>query len=93
MHIASLMAVAKPIAVAREHWTGTLIVIVQPNEELAGGAQAMVNDGLDGEKHQIPITDIFLGQHVLVIKAGTVGLPAGPVLAAVDSLFIRICGR
>ena len=87
------MAVAKPMAVAREHWTGTLIVIVQPNEELVGGAQAMVNDGLDGEKHKIPIPDIFLGQHVLVIKAGTVGLPAGLVLAAVDSLFIRICGR
>lgn len=93
MHVASLMAVAKVMAAAREHWTGTHIVLFQPNEELAGGAQAMVYDRLYDEKHKILIPDIFLGQHVLVIKAGTVGLPAGPVLAAVDSLFIRICGR
>lgn len=93
MHVASLMAVAKPMAMAREHWTGTLIVIVQPNEELTEGAQATINNGLNGEKHKIPIPDIFLGQHVLVIRADTVRLPAGPVLTAVDSLFIRICDR
>lgn len=93
MHVASLMAVAKLMVVAREHWTGTLILIVQSNKELAGGAQAMVNNGLNGEKHKISISDIFLGQHVLIIKADTVGLSAGPVLAAVDSLFFRICGR
>ena len=93
MHVAPLMAVAKMMAAAWEHWRGTLIVLFQPNEELAGGAQAMVDDGLYGEKHQIPIPDIVLGQHVLVLKAGTVGLAAGSVLAAVDSLSIRIWGR
>ena len=93
MHVAPLMAVAKLMAAAWEYWRGTLIVLFQPNEELAGGAQAMVDDGLYGEKHKIPIPDIVLGQHVLVIKAGTVELAAGPVLAAVDSLSIRIWGR
>ena len=53
----------------------------------------MVDDGIYGEKHKIPIPDIVLGQHVLTIKAGTVGLAAGPVLTAVDSLSIRIWGR
>ena len=93
MHVASLMAVAKLMAAARDHWSGTLIVLFQPNEELAGGAQAMVDDGLYGDKHRIPIPDIELGQHVLVIKAGTVAVAPGPVLAAVDSLSIQIWGR
>ena len=53
----------------------------------------MINNGLNGEKYKISIPDIFLGQHVLIIKADTVRLSAESVLAAVDSLFIRVCGR
>ena len=87
------MAVAKLMAAERAHWTGTLIVLHQPNEELAGGAQAMIDDGLYGEKRKIPIPGIVLGQHVLASKACTVELAAGPVLAAVNSLSIRIWGR
>ena len=93
MHVAPLMAVAKLMRDARKDWSGTLIVLFQPNEELAGGAQAMVDDGLYGDKHQIPIPDVVLGQHVLVIKAGTVAVAPGPVLTAVDSLSIRVWGR
>ena len=93
MHVAALMAVAKLMAAARGHWSGTLIVLFQPNEELAGGAQAMIDDGLYGDKHKIPIPDIVLGQHVLVIEAGTVAVAPGPVLTAVDSFSIRIWGR
>ena len=93
MHVAALMAVAKFMVAARDHWSGTLTVLFQPNEELAGGAQAMVDDGLYGQKHGIPIPDVVLGQHVLVIKAGTVAIAPGPVLTAVDSLSVRIWGR
>lgn len=93
MHVAALMAVAKLMAAARGYWTGTLTVLFQPSEELAGGAQAMVDDGLYGEKYRIPVPDLVLGQHVLNTKAGTVGLAAGPVLATVESLSIRIWGR
>lgn len=53
----------------------------------------MINNELNGEKHKISISDIFLGQHVLVIKTDTVRLSVEPVLAEVDSLFIRICDR
>lgn len=93
MHVAALMAVAEVMKAARDHWSGTLIVLFQPNEELAGGAEAMVDDGLYGDKHKVPIPDVVLGQHVLVIKAGTVAVAPGPVLTAVDSLSIRIWGR
>ena len=51
MHVTALMAVAKLMTAAREEWTGTLIVLFQPNKELAGGAQAMIDNGLYGEKH------------------------------------------
>lgn len=93
MHVAALMAVGKLMAAARGYWTGKLTVLFQPSEELAGGAQAMVDDGLYGEEYRIPVPDLVLGQHVLNTKAGTVGLAAGPVLATVESLSIRIWGR
>lgn len=53
----------------------------------------MIDDGLYGEKHKIPIPGVLLGHHVLLIKVGTVGIAAGPVLTSVDSLSIRIWGR
>ena len=63
MHVATLMATAQLLHAARSHWHGTLICLFQPNEELAGGAQAMIDDGLC-ENYGIPLPDMVLGQHV-----------------------------
>ncbi len=93
MHVTSLMATASLLHAARSKWMGTLIALFQPNEELAGGAQAMVDDGLY-TKFGIPLPDIVLGQHVFsTLPAGVVSLGPGPMLAAVDSLEIRIYGK
>ena len=60
MHVVALLAVVKLLADARSKWRGTLIVLFQPNEELAGGAQAMIDDELfDGERHNIATPDIL----------------------------------
>ncbi|MCJ1312528.1 hypothetical protein MMC25_006202 [Agyrium rufum] len=96
MHVATLMAASTLLQSARAEWSGTLICLFQPNEETAGGAKAMVADGLYDPKRKpelIPIPDIVLGQHVHAIKAGTVAIGGGPILTAVDSLEIRIFGR
>ena len=87
MHVAALMAVAKFMVAARDHWSGTLTVLFQPDEELTGGAQAMVDDVLYCEKHRIPIPDVVLGQHVLVIKAGSPSLLDQYSLPLIRSLF------
>ncbi len=94
LHVATLMAAATLLHAAKSEWSGTLICLFQPNEETAGGARAMVADGLwDPKKYGIPTPDIVLGQHVHAIKAGVVALSGGPILTAVDSLEVRIFGK
>ncbi|MCJ1475981.1 hypothetical protein MMC13_004645 [Lambiella insularis] len=90
MHTTTLMATAELLQAARSKWKGTLICLFQPNEETAKGAQAMVDDGL---YEKVPVPDIVLGQHIMTIKAGSVALRSGPILAGVDSFDIRIFGK
>ncbi|KAK4696928.1 hypothetical protein P7C71_g1074, partial [Lecanoromycetidae sp. Uapishka_2] len=90
MHTATLMATATLLHAARKHWSGTLICLFQPAEEIAYGAKAMVDDGL---YDKVPVPSIVVGQHLHAIKAGVVALSGGPVLTAVDSFEIRIFGK
>ncbi|MCJ1386218.1 hypothetical protein MMC17_009344 [Xylographa soralifera] len=90
MHTTVLMATAQLLHSARSRWNGTLICLFQPNEETACGAQAMVDDGL---YKKVPVPDIVLGQHIMTIKAGSIALRSGPILAGVDSFDIRIFGK
>ncbi|KAL8655585.1 MAG: hypothetical protein Q9210_000795 [Variospora velana] len=93
VHITCMMAAAELLHAARSEWKGTLICLFQPAEELAAGAQAMVDDGLYS-RHGIPKPEIVLGQHVFCLyKAGTVALTAGPVFAAADGVSIRVFGK
>ena len=87
MHTATLIATAKLLYAARKHWSGTLICLFQPAEEITYGVKSMVADGL---YEKVPIPDIVLGQHIHAIKAGVVALSGGPVLTAVDFFEIRI---
>ncbi len=90
MHVAWLMGVASLFAQQRDAWQGALMVVFQPGEETAQGAQAMIDDGLF---KRFPKPDVVLGQHVMVGPAGTVAGSAGPITSAADSLQIRIFGR
>lgn len=94
MHTTSLMAAATLLHAARSAWKGTLICLFQPDEETAGGAQAMVDDGLyDTNKYGIPTPDVVLAQHDSALKAGVVALSEGAILTAVDSFEVRIFGK
>jgi amidohydrolase len=90
MHVAWLTGVAALFAQPRDSWRGTLMVVFQPGEETAQGAQAMIDDGLF---KRFPKPDVVLGQHVMVGPAGTVAGSAGPITSAADSLQIRLFGR
>src|SRR5688572_4403644 len=67
---------------------GTVRVLFQPAEEGEGGAQAMIAGGvLEG-------VDVTVGVHLWnELPAGTLGVKAGPLMAAVDRLKIVIHGR
>ncbi|KAL8944269.1 MAG: hypothetical protein Q9216_000564 [Gyalolechia sp. 2 TL-2023] len=89
-HVTALLAAAECLAKMKDTWSGTLIVLFQPNEERGGGAQAMVDDGL---YNKIPVPDIVLGQHVMARRAGSVGCNVGHIMSEADSFKITIFGR
>lgn len=90
MHMTCLLATAEALVKMQDAWSGTLIVVFQPNEERGGGAQAMVDDGLYSK---IPVPDYIFGQHVMRLRAGTVGCRPGTLMAAADSMNITVFGR
>jgi hippurate hydrolase len=89
-HVTCLLGAAELLAKARESWVGTFIALFQPAEEVAGGAKAMVSDGL---RELIPKPDVAFSQHVLAYPAGKIGTQVGPVLSAGDSIRITLHGK
>jgi amidohydrolase len=90
MHATCLLGAAQALALDTESWSGTLLVVFQPAEELGAGAQAMVDDGLFD---RFPKPDVVLGQHVAPLPAGTIAAHAGAAYAGSDSLRVRLIGR
>lgn len=89
-HVSCLLGAAELLAKARRAWGGTFVALFQPAEEVAGGAKAMVDDGL---RDRIPKPDVAFSQHVLAYPAGRVGTQVGPVLSAGDSIRITLHGK
>jgi hippurate hydrolase len=90
LHVTWLMGAARVLADARDAWRSTALVVFQPGEEVAQGANAMVQDW---DAAGLPHPDIVLGQHVMVGPAGTVSYRAGVILSAGDSLQVKLFGR
>ncbi|KAI0857671.1 hypothetical protein F4860DRAFT_336894 [Xylaria cubensis] len=89
MNMATLLGACALLKAAAHKWSGTLVIVFQPDEEETGGAQAMVSDGLFTK---VPIPDIMLGQHIVPSKSGTVSIRSGPILVAADSANVRVIG-
>lgn len=90
VHVTALLGAAQLLAQGRDAWSGTFIALFQPAEELGGGSQAMVDDGLAAK---VPRPDVVLGQHVMPLPAGVVATATGPVLSAGDSLKVTVHGK
>ncbi|MBM6622325.1 amidohydrolase [Micrococcaceae bacterium RIT802] len=89
VHVTALLGAVERLAGERAAWSGTLIALFQPAEELGGGARAMVEDGLF---QRVPTPDVVLGQHVAPFPAGWVGVHAGVAMASADSLSVTLHG-
>ncbi|GAA1661190.1 putative amidohydrolase [Citricoccus zhacaiensis] len=89
-HVAALMTAAEVLAADRDSWSGTLVLLFQPGEETAAGAQAMVEDGL---WEKAPQPEIIYGQHVMPGLAGTVEVVSGPAMAYADSWKVTLYGE
>ena len=89
-HVTCLLGAAELLARTQNSWGGTFIALFQPAEEVAGGAKAMVDDGL---RERMPKPDVAFSQHVLAYPAGKIGTQVGPVLSAGDSIRITLHGK
>jgi amidohydrolase len=89
-HVAIALAVAKQMAGERDEFRGHLKFAFQPAEEGGNGALAMIEDGVLAA----PGVTAAIGLHVWNnFPAGTVGIYAGPMMAAVDEFALVIQGR
>jgi hippurate hydrolase len=90
MHATCLVGAASLLAAAKDSWSGTLLIVFQPAEELVRGARDMVEDGLFS---RFPKPSIVLGQHVAPLPAGFIGHGSGPLMAASDTVHVTLHGR
>ena len=90
VHVACLLGAAALLAAHRDQWSGTLVVVFQPAEELGDGARRMVDQSLADLVGQV---EVAFAQHVLPFPSGTVATRSGPVLSAADSMRVTVYGR
>ena len=89
-HVTWLMGAARLLAEQKDQWSGTVLAVFQPGEEVGRGAKAMMDDGM---MKRFPKPDIILGQHVMVGIAGNVGHRSGAILSGGDSVQVKLFGR
>jgi amidohydrolase len=94
-HVAVLLGAAEVLAGMRDEIPGTVKFLFQPAEEGApqgeeGGAELMVKEGaLDNPK-----VDAVFGLHVTSrFPVGQIAYKPGPMMAAVDTLYIKVRGK
>ena len=91
IHMTNLVGVARYLVDHKQLWSGTVMLVGQPAEEIVRGAQRMLADGLF---KRFPKPDFALAVHVdSALEAGKVGYRAGYTLANVDSVDIIVRGR
>jgi amidohydrolase len=90
MHVTWLAGATALLAEARDAWRGTVLAVLQPAEETAQGARAMIDDGLFD---RFPRPEVVLAQHLMPGPAGAVSYRRGTTQAAADSLEVRLFGR
>lgn len=88
-HTTSLLGAAALLQ-ADAGWSGTVHLVFQPAEEGAGGAKAMLADGLF---ERFPMERIFAYHNWPGLEAGTVAVHDGPVMAAGARVTIEVCGH
>lgn len=89
-HMAALVGALECLAADRSGWSGTVVAVMQPAEEVGGGSRAMLADGF---LERFGPIDVSLGQHVTPAPAGHLYARAGVFMAAADSLRVTVLGR
>lgn len=90
IHMTSMLGTAKMLAALRDQWSGTLVLIGQPAEEVIDGARSMLRAGL---YERFPKPDYVIALHDSAdLEAGKVGYTPGYAMASSTSVDIKIRG-
>src|SRR6516162_7820827 len=89
-HVTFLVGVAKVMKELKREWSGTLVLVAQPAEEVGLGADGMVKDGL---YDKAPKPDVLVASHVIPLyPAGAASAKAGRRMAGTDQMDVIIYG-
>jgi hippurate hydrolase len=89
-HMTAWIGTAQQMVARKSQWSGTLVMILQPAEEIGEGAKAMLDDGL---YTRFPKPDYVLAFHdAAQAPAGFIGYSKGFALANVDSVDVVVPG-
>lgn len=89
-HMTAFIGAAQLLSERKDEWQGTLVMILQPAEELGLGAVAMLEDGL---YERFPKPEYVIAFHdAAQFPAGMIGYSPGYALANVDSVDLTIPG-
>ena len=88
-HMAMVLGAALVLSKMKDKLKGNIKFIFQPAEEGPGGAKPMIEEGV----MENPIVDYAVGCHLWPgSPEGTIGVKAGPIMAAMNRFDIRIIG-
>jgi amidohydrolase len=91
IHMASWVGTARVLANTKDKWSGTVVFIAQPAEEVIAGARMMLEDGL---YKRFPKPDFALALHSdALTPVGVVSVASGLALAASDTVDILVKGK
>ena len=90
MHMATWLGTARALASMKNEWSGTLMFIGQPAEEIGAGARMMLNDGL---YDRFGVPDYGLGLHCnSILETGKIGICEGYIMANTELVDIVVKG-
>jgi len=89
-HTTWMLGIAKAMVALKKDWSGTLIMVGQPAEELGEGAEAMINDKM--YEKGVPIPDYLFGMHTAPFPVGIISNGSGRRMAGMDILDVEFHG-
>lgn len=89
-HTAMLLVAAKILSDYQDKIKGNIKFVFQPNEEVAGGAETMVKEGVLENPH----VDAALGMHLWSpVDTGKIGIVSGPIMGSSYYFLLRVKGE
>jgi amidohydrolase len=88
-HTTMLVGAARYLAATRR-FDGSAVLIFQPGEEGFAGAKAMIDDGLFD---RFPVDGVYAMHNWPSLPSGSIGVNAGPMMAAADRIEIVVHGK